>query len=140
MIKKKADSKQVLSRKVFIKYLGLALVFPVVGIWDGLVSRHKQTGNRPADLRITSNIPQGVSFHDELIVNKTGNGISIFSSRCTHLGCRIHGLERGELVCGCHGSHFNTMDGQVLKGPARQPLQQLTYDLDAEKNELVVHL
>lgn len=42
---------------------------------------------------------------------------------CTHLGCRVTGTEAG-FTCPCHGSHFDPR-GQVLTGPATEPLHQL---------------
>jgi Rieske Fe-S protein len=44
------------------------------------------------------------------------------SAVCTHAGCTVHwnGFERC-WDCPCHGSQFGT-DGQVLNGPAFQPL------------------
>jgi glycine/D-amino acid oxidase-like deaminating enzyme/nitrite reductase/ring-hydroxylating ferredoxin subunit len=44
------------------------------------------------------------------------------SAACTHTGCLIHwnGFEKC-WDCPCHGSHFSP-DGQVLNGPAVQPL------------------
>lgn len=42
---------------------------------------------------------------------------------CPHKGCTV--VQREErLVCPCHGSQF-TMTGQLLKGPAKQPLTTL---------------
>jgi glycine/D-amino acid oxidase-like deaminating enzyme/nitrite reductase/ring-hydroxylating ferredoxin subunit len=47
------------------------------------------------------------------------------SAVCTHLGCIVHwnGFERC-WDCPCHGSQFAT-DGQVLNGPAVQPLAEV---------------
>ena len=44
------------------------------------------------------------------------------SRKCTHLGCRINYIEKGNyLECPCHQSRFS-LQGQVLRGPAEKPL------------------
>ena len=44
--------------------------------------------------------------------------------RCTHLGCSLrHDAKRRRFDCPCHGSRFDEQ-GQVLAGPATQPLQR----------------
>jgi glycine/D-amino acid oxidase-like deaminating enzyme/nitrite reductase/ring-hydroxylating ferredoxin subunit len=51
-------------------------------------------------------------------------GLRLCSSACTHMGCQVHfnNAERS-WDCPCHGSRFD-VDGQVLHGPATQPLEQ----------------
>jgi Rieske Fe-S protein len=45
---------------------------------------------------------------------------------CTHLRCVVSfDSERREWHCPCHGSRFG-IDGEVMKGPARRPLPQIT--------------
>ncbi len=54
---------------------------------------------------------------------------------CTHLGCPV-GLYEQELqllVCPCHQSMFNVMNGAVPQfGPAPRPLPQLPLYIDSE--------
>ena len=45
-----------------------------------------------------------------------------FSAVCTHAGCLVAGVEGGEIVCKCHGSHFSIEDGSPVSGPASSPL------------------
>lgn len=47
------------------------------------------------------------------------------SAACTHAGCEVSGwqAQTGELVCPCHGSTFDVLDGaRVVQGPAAKPL------------------
>ncbi|WP_371663203.1 FAD-dependent oxidoreductase [Streptomyces sp. NBC_00280] len=58
-------------------------------------------------------------------VHRDENGqLHAVSARCTHLGC-IVAFNRAEQAweCPCHGSRF-TPDGQILQGPAVQPLEK----------------
>lgn len=55
-----------------------------------------------------------------------------FSSICTHQGCTVSSVEDGQIVCACHGSHFDIATGEVTAGPANSPLpeQPLTVEGD----------
>jgi len=52
--------------------------------------------------------------------------LHVVQARCTHLGCLVafNNAERS-WDCPCHGSRFD-IDGQVLQGPAVQPLRKFT--------------
>lgn len=62
-------------------------------------------------------------------------GFVAYSKLCTHLGCPV-GLYEQELevlVCPCHQSMFNVMDGaEPTFGPAARPLPQLPLQVDAQ--------
>lgn len=72
-------------------------------------------------------IDMGTTFLDGLIAYKAGDDLKFFTSRCSHLGCRINEVADGRLICPCHGSEYDASTGQVLKGPSVKPLQELDY-------------
>jgi nitrite reductase/ring-hydroxylating ferredoxin subunit len=47
-----------------------------------------------------------------------------FGDTCTHLGCSLveGDLEGTTVTCPCHGSEFDVTSGDVLRGPAREPV------------------
>lgn len=50
--------------------------------------------------------------------------VHALSPYCTHVRCIVaFDAERGEWHCPCHGSRFG-IDGEVLNGPAKRPLER----------------
>jgi nitrite reductase/ring-hydroxylating ferredoxin subunit len=47
-----------------------------------------------------------------------------FGDTCTHMGCSLAegDLEETTVTCPCHGSEFDVVSGEVLRGPARVPV------------------
>jgi menaquinol-cytochrome c reductase iron-sulfur subunit len=70
------------------------------------------------------------------VVRHAGNSVVAFGPQCTHLGCAYHWEEsQNEFLCPCHDSLFS-LDGAVLSGPARRPLDR--YDTKTEGTELLL--
>ena len=61
-----------------------------------------------------------------------------FGDTCTHMQCSLAGgdLEETTVICPCHGSEFDVRSGEVLQGPAREPLA--TYETRVEGGNLEV--
>ncbi|PQV64952.1 cytochrome b6-f complex iron-sulfur subunit [Abditibacterium utsteinense] len=69
---------------------------------------------------------------------KTASGQSgAVSAKCTHQGCTVEwsGDSQNPLHCPCHNSNF-ALDGKVLSGPAKAPLQH--YSLAQNGEEIVL--
>jgi Rieske Fe-S protein len=127
-----------ISRKTFIKHLSWLIALPFLYL-AGLAFRQNARIYGAKDIRIPIKINEGVTFRDGIIIVKDKVNIQFLSAKCTHLGCNIHSQEKNELVCPCHGSRF-ALDGECLKGPAKESLQVLNYKIDGEKKEYVVKI
>lgn len=63
----------------------------------------------------------------EMAVVHHAQGWVMVVNACPHAQCRL--TEDGQvddgftLICNCHGSEFDLRDGELLLGPAREPLQ-----------------
>ncbi|HVP74639.1 MAG TPA: non-heme iron oxygenase ferredoxin subunit [Gaiellaceae bacterium] len=75
-----------------------------------------------------------------LALARVGGEWFAFDDDCTHEDCP---LSDGELagtavVCGCHGSEFDLRTGDVLAGPATEPI--VVYPVRVVDGELEVEL
>lgn len=59
------------------------------------------------------------------VARPTEDTAAAFSAICTHKGCTVDAAGK-ELKCPCHGSRFNSTTGEVLGGPADEPLPSVT--------------
>ena len=129
--------KEPISRKKFFKRIGLFSLIPLAGIWYSTSKRTELREKQIIKVSIPSNIPDGISFYDSVIVSKGKGHINVFSSKCTHLGCLINKTENEVLICPCHGSQY-AFDGKVIKGPANKSLKKLPFKINTQTGEISV--
>ena len=135
---KKLQVNRKITRKQFLKQLSWLIALPY-GLFAGLSFKQNARINRPKDIRIPLEINNGVTFRDGLIIVKNDKKTEFLSAKCTHLGCNIHSVENNELVCPCHGSRFS-LEGDCLKGPAKESLQTHEYEIDETVSEYIIKI
>ena len=84
----------------------------VIAKSDDLVLRQ----TRVFSLKDSFGIPTSYSL------TRTSRGIVAFDTRCTHAGAPCV-LNQSQLQCLAHGSIFDPENGEVLRGPAVEPLK-----------------
>lgn len=126
------------NRRNFLKLAGAGILLGTAFLWDKLVRSQKQLSQQTS-ITIPYSPNQEFTFHKDVIVVNNSDMISVYSSKCTHLGCNIGQAVNGEMVCPCHGSKFDT-DGNPLNGPAVRPLQKLSFQLDKNKQKITIEL
>jgi nitrite reductase/ring-hydroxylating ferredoxin subunit len=74
----------------------------------------------------------------KIAVANVGGAFHAFGDTCTHMGCSLAegDLEENTVICPCHGSEFDVRSGEVLQGPAREPVE--TYETRVEGGSLEV--
>jgi nitrite reductase/ring-hydroxylating ferredoxin subunit len=90
-------------------------------------------------------VPEGemrqyqVGGEDVAVANVAGE-LHAFSDVCTHAHCSLAegDLDGTTVTCACHGSEFDVTTGDVLGGPAVEPVQ--TFEVAVEGNELKIGL
>ncbi len=124
-------------RRIFLKGLGILFcIIPVYPLMKMIRNRITYLKKSQATVKVDIELPQGISFFDELIINRESDKYEIFSARCSHLGCRINKIEKNNLVCQCHGSRYS-LNGEVLQGPAKQNLKPINFRKDL-KNRMII--
>lgn len=90
---------------------------------------------QPIELANAADIPVGGALAvtsdvagDLLLTQPTAGEIHAFSAVCTHQGCAVEPGE-GDLSCPCHGSAFDLASGEVLRGPANDPLPEAEIEI-----------
>lgn len=57
-----------------------------------------------------------------------------FDDTCTHRACSLAKgkLDGTTVTCQCHGSQFDVTTGEVLRGPAQQPVRSRLVQIEGE--------
>ena len=119
-----AKKENQISRRSFLKVARHLLWIPVIFA----IGRAIKTNSTAKTIKIPLPQNEGISFYQGAIIIKEGKDIRVLSSKCTHLGCSIKKNEGEVLVCSCHGSRYSKR-GEVLTGPAVDPLASLSYQI-----------
>jgi nitrite reductase/ring-hydroxylating ferredoxin subunit len=90
-------------------------------------------------------VPEGemrqfqVGGEDVAVANVEGE-LHAFSDVCTHRQCSLAegDLDGTTVTCACHGSEFDVTTGDVLGGPAVEPVQ--TFRVTVEGDDLKIGL
>ena len=129
--------KQI-SKRNFLKYLSGFFLLPFIYLFDKLIDIEINSKNRRHSfVEIPNNFIRQITFFENFIVIKQNNTLQIFSSKCTHLGCKINKIDNHKLICPCHGSVYS-INGKVLNGPAIKNLTQLSFKTDLINNKIKV--
>ena len=70
---------------------------------------------------------------DRVAIATVDDAFYAFGDTCTHLGCSLAdgNLEGTTVTCPCHGSQFDVTTGEVVRGPAREPVPSYPVRLEA---------
>jgi Rieske Fe-S protein len=91
------------------------------------------TGSSGTELARVDQVPEGggvVLGSAGVVLTRTPDGqVHAFSATCTHQGCTVDSVAGGRISCPCHGSQFDAVTGEVLRGPATRPLPPVTVEV-----------
>ena len=77
---------------------------------------------------------------NRIAIATVGGDFYAFGDTCTHQGCSLAegNLEATIVTCPCHGSQFDVTTGDVVRGPAGEPVR--SYPARLEGDELRVEV
>jgi Rieske Fe-S protein len=85
-----------------------------------------------ADIPVGGSISAMIGDEPVLLAQPTAGEVVAFSAICTHQQCVVAAAgERFE--CPCHGSAFDAATGDVLNGPALEPLSPVSVAVDGDR-------
>ena len=76
-------------------------------------------------LAAVADVPVGggvvVSDPPIVVTQPKAGEVKGFTAICPHAGCLVSSVQNDEIICPCHGSHYDTA-GRIRKGPAPKNL------------------
>ena len=132
-----SKTEKITRRKLLRKIVGI-LSLPIIAFWIKGIDRTIAISTKEK-LILPNDLSEGITFLEKVIIKKKGKKIRVFSSSCTHLGCKINSEVDNRLICPCHGSKFN-FDGDPTVGPAVKPLMQFELRKDNKTGEVIVYV
>ena len=132
-----SKTEKITRRKLLRKIIGI-LSLPIIAFWIKGIDRTKAISAKEKII-LPNDLSEGITFLDKVIIRKKREKIRVFSSSCTHLGCKINSEVDNRLICPCHGSKFN-FDGDPTVGPAVKPLMQFELRKDNKTGEVIVYV
>ena len=90
-------------------------------------------------------IPEGEmrSFQiggEDVGVANVGGSFHAFGNLCTHAHCLLTegDLDDTTVTCPCHGSEFDVTNGEVLAGPATDPVASYEVTVDGDQLRITI--
>lgn len=76
----------------------------------------------------------------EIAVANVGGDLIAFDDICSHRRCSLSegGLDGTTITCPCHGAAFDVQTGEVLTGPATEPIDVFEVRVEAGGIEVVL--
>jgi nitrite reductase/ring-hydroxylating ferredoxin subunit len=70
-----------------------------------------------------------------VVLTRLDNQVRAFDGTCTHAEFELETsrLVRGCIECPMHGARFSAVDGEVVKGPAKEPLPEIPCRVDGDQ-------
>ena len=85
-----------------------------------------------ADVPVGGSIDATINGEPALIAQPTAGQVVAFSAVCTHQQCVV-AAAGSEFDCPCHGSKFDAATGDVINGPALQPLSAIPVAVSGDR-------
>jgi 3-phenylpropionate/trans-cinnamate dioxygenase ferredoxin component len=72
---------------------------------------------------------------NRIAIARVGDALYGFGDTCTHRGCSLANgdLEATIVTCPCHGSQFDVTTGDVVRGPASEPVPSYSVRLEGRE-------
>ncbi|MCD2442379.1 Rieske (2Fe-2S) protein [Agromyces sp. SYSU K20354] len=85
-----------------------------------------------ADVPVGGSIDATINGEAALVSQPTAGQVVAFSAICTHQACVV-AAAGNEFHCPCHGSIYDAATGEVLNGPAINPLPEIAVAVSGDR-------